>query len=126
MPVPTDPKASRQLSRAIVLTEPGNALARRASRPLRSVRIAPMAGKPDSAFHARQASEEGEEQAVEDLIAAPGNPSRTPSAASASRIVLDAATGQSETATRGAGLAARRAAATSGPAAASATWRGMQ
>lgn len=122
MPALKDPETKRPFSRAILISELEEAFDKRASLPLRSVRTAPVPGKPDATFLARQASEEGEELAVKELIAAPGTPSLTPPVANASKIVLDAVTGQPEVATmEGADLAACRAAATARLAAASAT-----
>ena len=48
MPALTDPEAKRHLSRAKLASDLEKALARRASRPLRSVWTAPVPGEPDA------------------------------------------------------------------------------
>ena len=121
-----DPEAKRPLSRAKLVSRPDEVFAKRASRPLRSAWTAPVPGESDAGLLAMPESKESGRPTANPLIAMPEITSWNLSAPSAPARLPVAVTGQPEMATEGADPAACGAAATSKPAAVSATWRGVQ
>lgn len=126
MPALTDPEAKRPLSRTRPVAELDKAFAGHASRPLYSVWTAPVPGESDANSLAMPVSKEGGRPAASLPVAMPEISSRNLPAAISPARVPAAVTGQPGMAMGGAELAACKAEATSKPAAAFTTWRGMQ